>query len=83
MFKLQVVTVNVTDEIDTDRNGMIDPQEFRTYIENTIEVAEAKGVHMDMHGVLQSAFRESLTRVRKERNVICQAFLRATRSREV
>ncbi len=74
---------HMADEIDTDRNGMIDPQEFREYLEGAIRVGEHKGLHMDMQMVLQSAFRGSLLRVRKERGIICRAFLRASQSRKV
>ncbi len=74
---------HVADEIDTDRNGMIDPQEFRAYLEKTILEADSQGVRLDMPMVLQTAFRGSLRRVRHERGVICRAFCRASEARKV
>jgi hypothetical protein len=68
-----------TDELDTDHSSSVNLAEFRQFLAKTIKNAEEKGLHLDAHGILNMAFRESLTRVRHERNLICRAFLRASK----
>jgi len=64
--------------VDTDRNGVIDPMEFRAFLEANLTVAQNRQVPMNLYTLVHTAFREGLQRVRQERNIVTKAFLEAS-----
>jgi len=68
----------IFDEVDTDHSGDIGPEEFRAFLEETLSLAEERMVPMDLKTLVFTAFKDALSRVKRERNAVLKAFLEAS-----